>query len=325
MQKQRRRKKRRRNISRFFLSSMLIFFMSLAVVVGATIFFKVETITVEGNSHYSDADIISATNIQLGNNVFSIKQNDISQKITYSLPYIQSITIKLSLPTEIRLIVQEQAGMVELITEEGTWYMGVQGKLLERVVFTSEEFEEIILDEEVEIPLDEANWSDSSDESSDSSTTLEQLSTTALEEVGQLANTLTDNILSWNDTTIDYTLELHPDDPIIRVTGLTPIDPRPGEMIQVAPEDEKQLSSLLSLFEELEEKSLFSEVSQIHLHVFQYFEFSYAGRFLVKFPLAEDYDYKLRALTKAVSDIEHYETGTMDLTQEQYAVLFMPD
>lgn len=338
MSKQRPRKKRRKKLSRFILSTMMMVFMSLALIVGATIFFKVEQITVDGNSHYTAEEIIAATNIQIGSNLFSIKRNEIAQKITYSLPYIQTISVKLTLPTEIRLEVQEQIGMVELVTEEGTWYMGVQGKLLERVSNTAvtpevslESAEENPDDLDLlvepspqdditeEMPIAEPLETNLSQETQ--TTTLEQLSSSAMEDMGQIA----DSLLSWTAPTIDYTLELDPDDPVIRVTGLTPIDPRPGELIQVAEEDEKQLTSLLSLFESLEENQLLTQVSQINLHIFQYFEFNYAGRFLVKFPFTGDYDYKLRALTKAVSDIEHYETGTMDLTQEQYAVLFMPD
>lgn len=323
----RKRRRRRRRTSRFLLNFMLILCMSLATVLGATIFFKVESITVEGNSHYSPEEVISATGIQLGENLFTVPRDEISEKITYSLPYIQSISVKYSLPTGITLVVEEQVGMVKLVTEDGSWYMGLQGKLLEKIneftpyVPTTPESD---MTEDVEVnyeesPLHQTTTSHTISPLTNEST-IESTQENAEEETNFLESMLP---VEWNSSP-DYVLDFDPADPIILVTGLQLVNPTPGQQIEVAEEHEKQISALLSLFTELEAHQIFTEVTTIHVHVFQYFEFLYNDRFLVKFPFDGDYSYKLRALMSAASSLEHYETGIMDLTHDHYAVLFTP-
>lgn len=305
MANQRYRKRKRKTWSRLMLKLMLFCFMCLALTMGATIFFKVETIIVEGNSHYTEEEIIAATNIQLGENLFSIKQNDISKNITYVLPYIQSIEIKLHLPTGIKLVVQEQIGMVQLVTEQGIWYMGVQGKLLEHDSGTN--------------PVVQT-------ETANTAAKLENMSFVQEEvQEEESLGTKMVNMLSWG---AEESLELDFDpenEAYISVIGIEPMNPVAGEQIQVTDTQQKQLTALLNFFQELESQGLFQEVSRIYIHPFQYLEFQFSQRFTVKLPLTGDYNYKIRALLSAIHDTESYESGVMDLTQESYVVLFTPD
>ncbi|MFI3254733.1 MAG: FtsQ-type POTRA domain-containing protein [Eubacteriales bacterium] len=305
-------RKRKRNTLRRFLTKLSLFVMMFfAVVIGATIFFKVEMIVVEGNSHYTDEEIIAATNIRLGENLFSIKQDEISKNITYVLPYVQSVEIKLHLPTGIRLVVEEQKGMVQLVTEEGVWYMGVQGKLLEYTPSYQNAYSspntENLGEENFEGSYENLEFVEDSFESN--------------ERIG--INGIT--FLTWQED-VQQELEFDPEvESYIKVTGIVPIDPVAGESLEVSEEQERQLSALLALFQELENQNLFQKVEQISLHPYLYLEFEYDKRFTVKLPFSVDYNYKIRALQAAVADIESYETGVMDLTQTDYVVLFTPD
>lgn len=313
--------------------------MSLSMIVGATIFFKVETISVEGNSHYTAEEIVSATGILLGSNLFRIPREEISQNITYALPYVQAITVKLTLPTEIRLVVEEQKGMVKLETEDGSWYMGVQGKLLEKIeenslpfVEATEGYEESWaetwgnLDEmPPQVEGEVAGIQDYQLAPVSYTTIVSQEEVEAIQDSTMEIEGLFPPLLDWENSDPNLSLDFDPEEPVITVTGIEPVDPQPGQLIQVSEEDNKQLVALLQLFKELENYELFQEVTNIHVHIYQHFEFNYEDRFLVKFPFTTDYSYKLRALTSAVSNTEHYETGIMDLTQEHYAVLFTPD
>lgn len=321
------RKRKRKTVGRFITKAMLLCFMSLAIVMGATVFFKIETITVEGNGHYSQEEIISATNIQLGENLFALKREEISKKITYVLPYVQSLEIKLNLPTGIKLVVQEQVGMVELVTEDGIWYMGVQGKLLENSTnYTPSapmEDEEPSIDETETSQEEGAEILEAASDDTDEYA-LQPLATSTEEMVQQLASEVAD-ALPW-DNEQSYDLEFDPyQQPIITVTGISPLEPQAGELIQVSEEDQRQLSALLVLFQELETLDLFHNISWIHVDKLNYLEFDYMSRFRVKLPFNCDFHYKLRALLAAVADRESYETGIMDLTQEHYAVLFTPE
>lgn len=338
MAHQRYRKRKRKTFGRFILKILLICCMCLAIVMGATIFFKVEMILVEGNAHYTEEEIISATDIQLGENLFSIQKTDISKKITYILPYVQSIEVKLHLPTGIKLVVQEQVGMVELITDSGIWYMGVQGKLLENTsVKTEISLPEEVFDEDptllegtaletpeqTETEQEETNTNSDATEPPPPSEDLDESGNLSVSTPEDALNQLYSDIIPSSE---EYNLEYDPtEQPIISVSGLNPVEPQAGALIEVAEEDQRQLDALLSLFKELEELNLFDSVTTIHVDKFNYLEFNYAERFTVKLPFTGDYNYKLRALLAAIEDRESYETGMMDLTQEHYAVLFTPD
>lgn len=329
MARQRKRKKRRNRLRRFVLHSMLCLFMVFALGFGVTIFFKIETITVEGNDHYSKEEIISASKIQLGSNLFRVSREDLSSTMTYTLPYIQTISLKISFPSEIRLLVEEQSGIVKLVTSEGSWYMGIQGKLLEKANTDLPNFSQYEIEEETGYWNEEGEWVEAIPESewggdSSSDVILEPLSTlVSLSDID--LPSVSDVIPSFDFSPEEYNLDLNEETSVITVTGIELIEPCAGQMIQVADEDSRQLNALLSLFQEMQSKQVLEDVSEIHVHVFQYFEFRYKDRFLVKFPFTGDFSYKLRALIAAVSDMESYETGTMDLTQEHYAVLFTPD
>ncbi len=271
---------------------MLVCFMCLAIVMGATIFFKIETITVEGNSHYTHEEIIAATNIQLGENLFALKREEISKKITYVLPYVQSLEIKLSLPTGIKLEVQEQVGMVELVTDDGIWYMGVQGKLLENSYKLSAPTEESPQEETI---LDDTDEVENTAEDPDyslkftSNSTEESSILSSPEDLMQHLVSEVSDVLPW-DTETSYDLEFDPyEQPIISVTGLTPLEPQAGELIQVAEDDQRQLFALLTLFQELETLNLFHNVSWIHINELNYLEFDYMSRFQVKIPFNGDF------------------------------------
>lgn len=324
MAHQRYKRRKRKTIGRFILNMLLLCFMSLAVVMGATVFFKIETIVVEGNNHYTQEEIIAATNIELGENLFALKKEEISKKITYILPYVQTLEIKLNLPTGIKLMVQEQAGMVELVTEDGIWYMGVQGKLLENSMTKTGTTEQEPIVEEAEILLHDED-SVSLETTANPADDITRQSLEATVEVVQQLVAEVNEVIPWDEEE-NYALEYDPNvQPIITVTGLIPLEPQAGELIQVAEGEQRQLESLLSLFQELEELSLFHNVSWIHIDKFNYLQFDFMSRFTVKIPFNCDFNYKLRALLAAVSDRESYETGIMDLTQEHYAVLFTPE
>lgn len=74
---------------------------------GATVFFQVETVAVTGNSRYSQEEIIQATGIQTGDNLFRMNKFQIAHQVLQGLPYVEEITIRRSLPSTIVITVKE--------------------------------------------------------------------------------------------------------------------------------------------------------------------------------------------------------------------------
>ena len=129
--------------------------LAAAATLGATVFFQVETIGVAGNSRYTAQEIIDASGVQVGDNLFLLNRGQISAQILQQLPYVGEVTPQRSLPstlifqvTEIaaaaRIEVyqdpepkaaQEDAGAEETEQAEEPadqpWLISVSGKLLE--------------------------------------------------------------------------------------------------------------------------------------------------------------------------------------------------
>ncbi len=89
-----------------------------AATLGATVFFQVETIAVVGNSRYTSEEVIAASGVEIGDNLFQMNKNQISQNILQQLPYIGEVTPKRSLPSTITFQVTEiqAAAKVEVYT-----------------------------------------------------------------------------------------------------------------------------------------------------------------------------------------------------------------
>ena len=81
--------------------------VAVALTMGATVFFQVETVAVTGNSRYSQEEIIQATGIQTGDNLFRMNKFQIAHQVLQDLPYVEEITIRRSLPSTIVITVKE--------------------------------------------------------------------------------------------------------------------------------------------------------------------------------------------------------------------------
>lgn len=120
--------------------------LAAALTFGATVFFQVETIAVTGNSRYTQGEIIDASGVQVGDNLFRMNKKQISQEILHQLPYVESVTILRGLPSTITFqvtewdavaqveVYQAQSGAegdAEQAAAKEAWLISVGGKLLE--------------------------------------------------------------------------------------------------------------------------------------------------------------------------------------------------
>ncbi len=256
---------RRRNRGRFgpLFKLLCVVGVILALTVGATVFFRVEQVTVSGNQRYTQEEIIAASGIQLGDNLYSLNKVRIDQNIRTTLPYIGDLTINRALPSTIQITVteweavaqvaapgveqvaayQEEAGEKAVTTAQEPWLISVKGKLLEPAP---------------------------------------------------------------------------PDSAAIAVTGLIPLSPQAGSMMEVPEGEHTRLAALTALLEALGEAGMQSQVSDIRLEATQLMV-RYAGRFDVKMKLNADFSYDVRLMRAIREKMEEQDgegaCGSMDLTR----------
>ena len=100
---------RRRNRGRFgpLFKLLCVLAVAVALTAGATVFFRVERVSVSGCKRYTTEEIIAASGIQTGSNLYSLNKVSIDRSIRTKLPYVDALTINRALPSTILITVTE--------------------------------------------------------------------------------------------------------------------------------------------------------------------------------------------------------------------------
>ena len=290
--------------------------VAVALTMGATVFFQVETVAVTGNSRYSQEEIIKATGIQTGDNLFRMNKYQIAHQVLQGLPYVEELTIRRALPSTIVLTVKEWDAVAR-VEAPGTSAVvqAVPQAPAEPVQPDSSQAGDSADQSQPELSPDRSQAA--GDQSAGDSSS---------EDIQEDAKPATQ---AWLISVGGKLLEPAPaDSTAISVTGITPLSPRAGEMLVLSQEEQPKLTALLALLQGLEDYDMLADTASIALgdtHV----ELRYLDRFTVKLSLVGDMDYKLQALKAAVPEAEkklgEQTTGTFDLTQESITAVYTPD
>lgn len=127
-------KRRRKNRGRFgFLYKLFSFVIILMVVAaGCVVFFRVSDLVVSGESKYTREEIITASGIEIGDNLFLISRLGTARQILSKLPYVDEVSIRRALPDGVVLTVTE-CTPAALIEGNGSWWViDSKGKILEK-------------------------------------------------------------------------------------------------------------------------------------------------------------------------------------------------
>lgn len=130
----RKKRRARKQRGRFgVLYKVLSMALILAAIISACIvFFRVNEIVVEGESKYTAQQIIEASGIQMGENLFLLNKNQASIQITSQLPYVDEISIQRKLPDTLVITVTESTPVAALSYGGEWWLLDARAKLLER-------------------------------------------------------------------------------------------------------------------------------------------------------------------------------------------------
>ena len=266
---------RRRGRSRFgfLLKVLCVLTVLVALTVGATVFFRVEQVVVSGNSRYTQEDVVAATGIRLGDNLYRMNKFQINQEVRQALPYVNELNIVRKLPNTILITVTEWDAVAQILP-------------------TAETVTEVDKETGEEIPVETAGE-------------------------------------AWLISVGGKLLEKAPaDSPAIEVSGLTALIPRAGTPLAVSQEEQPKLDGLLALLSALESGSLLDRVTWIRVEG-THIVMDYAGRFEAKLPLNGDFSYHLSVVETVIPQIDNkhgpQSTGSMDLTQKDYQLVYSPD
>jgi len=137
-----RQKKKKQNSSEvrgFVFSSVSFVVICAALVFGMTVFFRVSNIEVTGANHYTQEEIVEASDIKNGDNLMFVNRAAIAQKISSKLLYIGEVSIKRKLPNTVVIEVAESGSVAVVESESGLWLIDKNCRLLEECATTDME------------------------------------------------------------------------------------------------------------------------------------------------------------------------------------------
>lgn len=143
-----RRAKRRKEIRkrRFIIGTIVFFVIAIAVMVvlSLTVLFPVETVTASGSAIYSEKQIIKASRINSEDNLFMLSENEVTELIRSSLPYVDSVKLNKKLPSSVSLKVTDAKEYACYTAKNGCYIVSEKGYVLAKTDVTPENLIDIV-------------------------------------------------------------------------------------------------------------------------------------------------------------------------------------
>lgn len=120
--------------NRLILHLATVVAVVLALMLGLSVFFKVENIEVSGCSQYTAWQIQQASGLQEGDQLLTINRARAAGMIRSELPYVDKVRIGITLPDTVHIEIVESKVTYALEAADGTWWaMNSDGKIVEMI------------------------------------------------------------------------------------------------------------------------------------------------------------------------------------------------
>lgn len=120
------------NRNRLLIQLLTVVAVVIALVLGLSVFFKVETIQVSGAEVYSEWTIREASGLQEGDNLLTFSHARSAALIKANLPYVDTVRFGIKLPDTVNIIVKEDEVVYAIKDQNGQWWlMNSGGRIVE--------------------------------------------------------------------------------------------------------------------------------------------------------------------------------------------------
>lgn len=127
------RQRRRKRKLRLFYFLLFLVVLGAAAALSFTVLFQINSIQVVGTSRYAEADIIKASGITMGENLFLAKTKQAQQAVSQKLPYTGNVKVSRKLPAAISIQVEAAVPDGAVAYDGGYVLLTSSGKALELV------------------------------------------------------------------------------------------------------------------------------------------------------------------------------------------------
>ena len=123
-----RRRRRRSGLSRALL---LLLLAAVTTIVAISVFFRISTIEVAGSTKYTAEEVIAASGLETGGNLFSIKDSFVAINICKALPYVDTVKLVRNLPDAVTIEIEESSPLASLKTDDTVYLVNKSGKIID--------------------------------------------------------------------------------------------------------------------------------------------------------------------------------------------------
>ena len=269
---------------RFLLRLATVVAVVLAVILGMSIFFKVETVEVSGCVKYTPWEISEASGIETGSNLLTLSRARISGSILSKLPYVDTVRVGIILPDTVNIEITELEVVYSIQDADGNWWlMNSDGKIVDQTNSVSAKEYTQVLGVRLQTP-----------------------------EVGQQA------VAQETEQTTIPVVDLEDTTPEGEETTEPTTDPT-AETIAVGVTGAERLQTVMSVLQQLSSNSITGQIDSVDVSSLYAIELWYDERFQINLGDATRLEYKISALKATIDKMESYESGNLDVSFENWA------
>ena len=129
----RNRIKRRRRRRWMGYMAFLVLVLTGAAVLCLAMFFRTKAVTVTGNQRYTDEELISASGIQLEQNIFSVDRERTAAQVMDAFSYLEQVEVVPVLPTTMEIRVVESVPRLSVVNNAESYaLLSTGGRVIEQ-------------------------------------------------------------------------------------------------------------------------------------------------------------------------------------------------
>lgn len=118
-----RKKRKIKYTMRFYVIITVLIVLIAGLILSRTLFFNISNIIFESNTPYSQADIMAATKISVGDNMFGMNLTKRAENLTKNLPYVAEAKFERKLPTTLKITVKAPILWANIQNADGKFYL----------------------------------------------------------------------------------------------------------------------------------------------------------------------------------------------------------
>ena len=103
------------------IALFMISFLTAFVMLGYHLFFGINSIYAENTVNYTEASVIAASGVDMGDKLFSFSAEDAAERITFACPYIRSVEVERTVPNRVSFALE---------SDQAAYCVNVYGEML---------------------------------------------------------------------------------------------------------------------------------------------------------------------------------------------------